>query len=168
MFGDLQQGNLLYVLEKNAQGATLKVAQVESVRNNPAPRYGQMNQFSTPTDMVVDIKARYNEEILEFKQLNTLLGIANSGNLVLSDSEKAMSTEVEALMRTSKQAIDATPYHQRMYADLKGIYMELNPQFAKEKEREDKINALEGKMGKIEGTLDKIQTMLTSLTNVKS
>lgn len=79
-----------------------------------------------------------------------------------------MSAEVEALMRTSKQAIDATPYHQRMYADLKGIYMELNPQFAKEKEREDKINALEGKMGKIEGALDKIQTMLTNLANVKS
>lgn len=167
MFGGLRQGNLLYILEKNAQGATLRVAQVESV-SNPAPRYGQMNQFSAPTDMVVDIKARHNEETLEFKQLNTSLGIANSGNLVLSDSEKAMSTEVEALMRTSKQAIDATPYHQRMYADLKGIYMELNPQFAKEKEREDKINALEGKMGKIEGTLDKIQQMLSNLTSRKS
>ena len=54
MFGGLRQGNLLYILEKNAQGATLRVAQVESV-SNPAPRYGQMNQFSTPTDMVVDI-----------------------------------------------------------------------------------------------------------------
>lgn len=167
MFGGLRQGNLLYILEKNAQGATLRVAQVESV-SNPTPRYGQMNQFSTPTDMVVDIKARHNDETLEFKQLNTSLSIANSGNLILSDSEKTMSAEVEALMRTSKQAIDATPYHQRMYADLKGIYMELNPQFAKEKEREDKINALEGKMGKIEGTLDKIQTMLTNLANVKS
>lgn len=60
------------------------------------------------------------------------------------------------------------PYHQRMYDDLKGIYMELNPQFAKEKEREDKINALEGKMGKIEGTLDKIQQMLSNLTSRKS
>lgn len=167
MFGGLRQGNLLYILEKNAQGATLRVAQVESV-SNPTPRYGQMNQFSAQTDMVVDIKARHNEETLEFKQLNTSLSIANSGNLVLSDSEKAMSAEVEALMRTSKQAIDATPYHQRMYDDLKGIYMELNPQFAKEKEREDKINALEGKMGKIEGTLDKIQQMLSNLTSRKS
>lgn len=122
MFGGLRQGNLLYILEKNAQGATLRVAQVESV-SNPTPRYGQMNQFSTQTDMVVDIKARHNEDVLEFKQLNTSLSIANSGNLVLSDSEKAMSAEVEALMRTSKQAIDATPYHQRMYDDLKGIYM---------------------------------------------
>lgn len=108
MFGGLRQGNLLYILEKNAQGATLRVAQVESV-SNPQPRYGQMNQFPTQTDMVVDIKARHNEETLEFKQLNTSLSIANSGNLVLSDSEKAMSAEVEALMRTSKQAIDATP-----------------------------------------------------------
>ena len=108
MFGGLRQGNLLYILEKNAQGATLRVAQVESV-SNPAPRYGQMNQFSTPTDMVVDIKARHNEETLEFKQLNTSLCIANSGNLVLSDSKEIMSSEVEALMRTSRQTIDSVP-----------------------------------------------------------
>lgn len=167
MFGGLRQGNLLYILEKNAQGATLRVAQVESV-SNPQPRYGQMTQLVGDADKLVDIKARVGEETMEFKQLSYILNIANSGNLVLSDSDKAMSAEVEALMRTSKQAIDATPYHQRMYDDLKGIYMELNPQFAKEKEREDKINALEGKMGRIEGTLDKIQQMLSNLTSRKS
>lgn len=167
MFGGLRQGNLLYILEKNAQGATLRVAQVESV-SNPTPRYGQMNQFSTPTDMVVDIKARHNEETLEFKQLNTSLGIANSGNLVLSDSKEIMSSEVEALMRTSRQTIDSVPFHEKMLADCEAMLKELNPQFAREKEHEEKIDALEGKMGKIEGTLDKIQQMLSNLTSRKS
>lgn len=167
MFGGLRQGNLLYILEKNAQGATLRVAQVESV-SNPQPRYGQMNQFSTQADMVVDIKARHNEDVLEFKQLNTSLSIANSGNLVLSDSKEIMSSEVETLMRTSRQTIDSVPYHEKMLTDCEAMLKELNPQFAREKEHEEKIDALEGKMGRIEGTLNKIQTMLTSLTNGKS
>lgn len=167
MFGGLRQGNLLYILEKNAQGATLRVAQVESV-SNPQPRYGQMSQFSTQTDMVVDIKARHNEETLEFKQLNTSLSIANSGNLVLSDSKEVMSSEVETLMRTSRQTIESVPYHEKMLTDCEAMLKELNPQFAREKEHEEKIDALEGKMGRIEGTLNKIQTMLTSLTGGKS
>lgn len=167
MFGGLRQGNLLYILEKNAQGATLRVAQVESV-SNPQPRYGQMNQFSTQTDMVVDIKARHNEDVLEFKQLNTSLSIANSGNLVLSDSKEIMSSEVETLMRTSRQTIESVPYHEKMLTDCEAMLKELNPQFAREKEHEEKIDALEGKMGRIEGTLNKIQTMLTSLTGGKS
>lgn len=167
MFGGLRQGNLLYILEKNAQGATLRVAQVESV-SNPQPRYGQMNQFSTQTDMVVDIKARHNEDVLEFKQLNTSLSIANSGNLVLSDSKEIMSSEVETLMHTSRQTIDSVPYHEKMLTDCEAMLKELNPQFAREKEHEEKIDALEGKMGRIEGTLNKIQTMLTSLTGGKS
>lgn len=167
MFGGLRQGNLLYILEKNAQGATLRVAQVESI-SNPTPRYGQMNQFSTQTDMVVDIKARHNEDVLEFKQLNISLSIANSGNLVLSDSKEIMSSEVETLMRTSRQMIDSVPYHEKMLTDCEAMLKELNPQFAREKEHEEKIDALEGKMGRIEGTLNKIQTMLTSLTGGKS
>ena len=167
MFGGLRQGNLLYILEKNAQGATLRVAQVESV-SNPQPRYGQMNQFSTQTDMVVDVKARHNEETLEFKQLNTSLSIANSGNLILSDSKEIMSSEVETLMRTSRQTIESVPYHEKMLTDCEAMLKELNPQFAREKEHEEKIDALEGKMGRIEGTLNKIQTMLTSLTGGKS
>lgn len=167
MFGGLRQGNLLYILEKNAQGAALRVAQVESV-SNPQPRYGQMNQFSTQTDMVVDIKARHNEDVLEFKQLNTSLSIANSGNLVLSDSKEIMSSEVETLMRTSRQTIESVPYHEKMLTDCEAMLKELNPQFAREKEHEEKIDALEGKMGRIEGTLNKIQTMLTSLTGGKS
>lgn len=167
MFGGLRQGNLLYILEKNAQGATLRVAQVESI-SNPQPRYGQMNQFSAQTDMVVDIKARHNEDVLEFKQLNTSLSIANSGNLVLSDSKEIMSSEVETLMRTSRQTIESVPYHEKMLTDCEAMLKELNPQFAREKEHEEKIDALEGKMGRIEGTLNKIQTMLTSLTGGKS
>ena len=71
-------------------------------------------------------------------------------------------------MRTSRQTIESVPYHEKMLTDCEAMLRQLNPQFAREKEHEEKIDALEGKMGRIEGTLNKIQTMLTSLTNVKS
>lgn len=165
MFGGLRQGSLLYVLDKSSTGATMRVAEVESV-GNPQPRYGMpMGQFANPNDMVVDIRIKNDGQSVELKQLATNLSIANSGSMVVSDSKEAMGAEVEALIRTSRQALESVPYHEKMLTDCDVILRELNPQFAKEKEREEKIEALEGKMDSIEGTLGKIQAMLTSLTN---
>lgn len=68
-------------------------------------------------------------------------------------------------MRTSRQIVESVPYHEKMLTDCEAILRDLNPQFAKEKEREEKIEALEGKMDSIEGALDKIQSMLANLTS---
>ena len=162
MFGGLRQGSLLYVLEKTANGAKLRIAQVDTI-SNPTPRYGQMSQYGG-TDMVVDVRARVGEEAMEFKQLSSAQSIANSGAMVISDSKEVMSAEVDALMRTSKQVLESITYHEKVLADCEVMMRELNPQLAKEKEQEEKIDALESKMGNIEGTLSKIQTMLINLT----
>ena len=163
MFGGLRQGSLLYVLDKTANGAKLRIAQVDNI-SNPTPRYGQMAQYGGGTDMVVDVRARVGEEAMEFKQLSYAQSIANSGAMVICDSKEVMSAEVDALMRTSKQVLESITYHEKVLADCEAMMRELNPQLAKEKEQEEKIDALESKMGNIEGALNKIQTMLSNLT----
>ena len=163
MFGGLRQGSLLYVLEKTANGAKLRIAQVDTI-SNPTPRYGQMAQYGGGTDMVVDVRARVGEEAMELKQLSSAQSIANSGAMVISDSKEVMSAEVDTLMRTSKQVLESITYHEKVLADCEAMMRELNPQLAKEKEQEEKIDALESKMGNIEGTLNKIQTMLVNLS----
>lgn len=164
MFGGLRQGSLLYVLDKTANGAKLRIAQVDNI-SNPTPRYGQMAQYGGGTDMVVDVRARVGEEAMEFKQLSSAQSIANSGAMVICDSKEVMSAEVDALMRTSKQVLESITYHEKVLADCEAMMRELNPQLAKEKEQEEKIDALESKMGNIEGALNKIQTMLSNLTD---
>lgn len=163
MFGGLRQGSLLYILDKTANGAKLRIAQVDNI-SNPTPRYGQMSQYGGGTDMVVDVRARVGGEAMEFKQLSSSQSIANSGAMVISDSKEVMSAEVDALMRTSKQVLESVTYHEKVLVDCEAMMRELNPQLAKEKEQEEKIGALENKMGNIEGTLSKIQTMLINLT----
>lgn len=67
MFGGLRQGSLLYVLDKNSTGATMRVAEVESV-SNPQPRYGmQIGQFGNPNDMVVDVRIKDAGQSVELK-----------------------------------------------------------------------------------------------------
>lgn len=162
MFQGLRQGALFYILDKG-EGVSLKIGQVVSV-SNPQPRY---NQFGTPTygaqhDMVVDVKVKVADEVMEFKQLNASINIANSGNMVVSDSKEAMSAEVEGLMRSSRQVIDSISYHEKVVASCDAMLRELNPQFAKEKEQEEKIGALEERMGNID---DKLSAMFDLLSD---
>lgn len=161
MFSGLRQGSLFFILEKGEE-LTLKIGQVVSV-SNPQPKY---NQFSvqptfTQPEMVVDVKVKIGEETVDFKQLGANMNIANSGNVVVSDSKEAMSMEVESLLRNSKQIIESVPYHEKVVVSCDSILRELNPQFAKEKEQEEKIDALEEKMGGIESTLNQMMGLLS-------
>lgn len=166
MFSGIRQGNLFYILEKG-EDLNLKIGQVISV-SNPQPKYNQFNTtnaFSQP-EMVVDVKVKVGEESLDFKQLNANMNIANSGNVVVSDSKEAMSAEVESLLRNSKQIIESVPYHERVVLSCDVMLRELNPAFAKEKEQEEKIGALEQRMGHIDGKLEKVLELLSDTVGV--
>ena len=161
MFQGVRQGGLFYILEKG-DDLILKTGQVVSV-SNPQPKYNAlpMTQTFGQTDMVVDIKVKVGEETLEFKQLGATQTIANSGNVIVSDSREAMSAEVEGLLRTSRQVLDSVPFHEKVLVSCDAILRELNPSFAKEKEQEEKIGVLEEKMNGIEDTLSEMMTMLS-------
>lgn len=166
MFSGIRQGNLFYILEKG-EDLNLKIGQVISV-SNPQPKYNQFNTtnaFSQP-EMVVDVKVKVGEESLDFKQLNANMNIANSGNVVVSDSKEAMSAEVESLLRNSKQIIESVPYHERVVSSCDVMLRELNPAFAKEKEQEEKIGALEQRMGHIDGKLEKVLELLSDTVGI--
>ena len=166
MFSGIRQGNLFYILEKG-EDLNLKIGQVISV-SNPQPKYNQFNTtnaFSQP-EMVVDVKVKVGEESLDFKQLNANMNIANSGSVVVSDSKEAMSAEVESLLRNSKQIIESVPYHERVVSSCDVMLRELNPAFAKEKEQEEKIGALEQRMGHIDGKLEKVLELLSDTVGI--
>lgn len=161
MFQGLRQNGLFYILEKG-EDLKLRVGQVVSV-SNPQPKYGQFNTptFGSQPEMTVDVRVKVDDETMEFKQLGANLSIANSGNVVVSDSKEAMSAEVESLLRMSRQVLESIPYHEKVLVSCDSILRELNPSFAKEKEQEEKIGALEERMGNIDDKLNKMFDLLS-------
>lgn len=106
---------------------------------------------------------------MDFKQLPSNLSIANIGqNIVVSENKEAMNAEVEAMLRTSRSVIESVPYHESVIASCDGILRELNPQFAKEKEQEEKIGNLEVEMSKLGTALGSIQNMLAEVLSKSS
>ena len=168
MFSGLRNNNILYILEKTDDGLKVQTGQVVSV-SNPQPKYKQFNattpNFTAQPEMVVDVKVKVDNEDLEFKQLGANLSIANSGNLIVSDSREAINAEVDGIVAMSRQHIEATPFHEKIIATSDEVKRIINPAFAKEKEQEEKIGMLEEKMSGIEGTLNQMMGLLSEAVN---
>lgn len=160
MFGGVRQNSIIYVLDKSEK-PNLKIGQLATI-SNPYPKYQQGTIYTPNAEQVVDISVKTNDGTLEFKQLPTSLSIANSGNVVVSDSRDAMLSEVEGMRRTSQEHLDSVNYHQSVVESCDEMIAVLNPQIAREKENEQRIGAMEERMGGIEGALSNIQEMLTS------
>lgn len=159
MFSGLRQAGLFYILEKGEE-LKLRIGQVISV-SNPQPKYGQYSYGSQP-EMTVDVRVKVDEETLEFKQLNANASIANSGSVIVSDSKEAMNAEVEGLLRTSRGVLDSVSYHEKVLTSCDAILRELNPNFKKEKEQEEKMSMLEDEVIGIKDTLGEMMNMLSS------
>ena len=166
MFSALKQGGRVYILNKG-EDFSLSIGHVEEFTVHPKNEHGRFPAFAIPQEMVVDVKVRIGQDVAEFKDLNANMNIANSGELVVSDSQEAMSVEVEGLLRNSQQAIDSMPYHDKVVKACVPILRELNPQFAKEKEQEEKIGALEERMVNIDEKLTMMYDLLSDTLNHK-
>ena len=170
MFSGLRQNSLFYILEKG-EAVTLKIGQVVSV-SNPQPKYNQyqpLQPYNQP-ETTVDVKVKIGDDTMDFKQLPSNLSIVNFGQngMVVSESKEAMSAEVEAMLRNSNSILDSIPYHKKVITCCDEMLRQLNPQFAKEKEQEEKIGVLEQKMGGIENTLSQMMGMLSEAVGHKN
>lgn len=156
MFSALRQGSTLYILEKG-NVPILKIGQCINTQNN----------FSTYlANNTVDVTVKVDEETIDFKQLPGQLGMAiYNSNTVVSDNREAICQEVENLIRSSKQILESIPIHEKTIEEGERMLKQLSPQFAQQKEQEEKINNLETKVGSMESKLDNITNLLTKALN---
>ena len=163
MFSTLRQNSPIYVLDKK-DSPVLKKGIIETVspqRSRTGSFYGQ------PMDMIVDIRVNIDGTSQEFKNIPANLSIANDGNIVISETKEAMSTEVDSMLSISKQILESVDYHKDVIEKCEQILKDLNPQFAKDKLQEEKINSLESRIGGVENTLGDIKDMLSKALNNK-
>lgn len=86
----------------------------------------------------------------------------NNGKLVLSETKQGLQTEIENVLQNSKQILENIETYKKNIEDCENILKQLNPQFAKDKERDDRIDALDSKFGQMQNSLDQILGILAN------
>jgi hypothetical protein len=61
------------------------------------------------------------------------MGIAfyDNGNTIISDDKESISSEIQNMIKNSKEVLDSIPYHEEVIANGETLLKELNPEFAK-------------------------------------
>ena len=153
MFSALRQGSVVYILEKG-ENPVLKVGQVVSITQ---PNYSSNFLINGST---IDINVKVNNQNMDFKNVPSSQSVANYNNAIITETKELMSNEVDNMLQSSRSIVDSVTYHNNIITSCENILKELNPRFAKEKERDEDINNLKDKMGGIESKMDKILSLL--------
>lgn len=157
MFSTLGQNSLFYILDKNNK-PSLKIGKVKEIKINPQS-YGLVNQQA---DIFVDV----NGDNYEFKNIPTNVSIYSpSIGIIISDNTDSMIKEFESILSHSQEVLNSIDYHKSILDSKDKIMSYLNPKFAKEKEQENKIIALETKVNNIENGISDMKTMMSELLN---
>lgn len=160
MFSTLRKGSTIYILDRTSE-PTVKVGYVENV-SMPRPMYPTYNpQVSLGTNMqtVVDITTRIDNESKEFC-VPSNLSLHTYGDYTLSENKEAMISEVDMLLKNSKDVVDSIDKHKKDITSYENILKELNPVYAKEAERDSAIGELSQRVDSIQDTLDRLEQLL--------
>ena len=147
MFSALSQGSSIYLLDKTSSPKFV-VGEIVGVTQ---PKYA----FNQAT---VDLKVKVDDSIQEFNNLPSINNIVtyNNGKIIISETKQGIQNEVETILTNSKNILDNIDIYKQNVEDCENILKQINPQFAKDKERDDRLQSLENRFDGVESKLDKI------------
>lgn len=147
MFSALSQGSSIYLLDKTSSPKFV-IGEVVGVTQ---PKYN----FNQAT---VDLKIKVDDSIQEFNNLPSINNIVtyNNGKVIISETKQGIQNEVETILTNSKNILSNIDNYKKNVEECEFILKQINPQFAKDKERDDRLLNLETRFDGVESKLDKI------------
>lgn len=157
-------GSPFYVLRKGEK----PVLETGVVKTKSQPRAKFPTQ--TPNIMqgmqmqqVIDVTVTINGKDEVFSEIPINVEIAARGNDTFTGSREAMLQAVDAMLQTSKKAIEQVPYHKSVIAESEKMLEVLNPRYAEEKKQARTISDLEKRQAATDAKLDSILSILQKL-----
>lgn len=168
-FSSLGNGNPFYVLRKGEK-PVLEVGVVKSKTQPRAKFPTQTPNIMTGVQMqqVVDVTATINGKDETFSDIPVNVEIAARGNDTFSGSREAMLQAVDAMLQTSKKALDQVPFHKGVIAESEKMLEVLNPRYAEEKRQARTISDLEKRQAATDQKLDSILEILKKFDTTSS
>ena len=160
-------GNPFYVLRKSEK-PHLEVGVVKSKTQPRAKFPTQTPNIMTGVQIqqVVDIVVTINGKEETFSEIPINVEIAQRGNDTFSGSREAMLQAVDAMLQSSKKAIEQVPYHKSVISETEKMLEVLNPQYAENKQNARVIQSLQEKQKAQEQQLLELKAQNTEMLSI--
>ena len=157
MFSALSQGSLVHILDKT-DGIKYKLGEVIGITQSNGMFGGQFGTPNFTPNSTVTIKLKIDGNVVEYPEApsNSSVASYNNGCLIICETKQAIISEIVTTLPSNKNIIDNISKYEKSIEDCTELLKQLNPQFAKDKERDDRIDGLNNKVTSMEDKLDKI------------
>lgn len=165
MFSALSQGSPIYIIDKT-DGLKYKTGEVVGVVQGNAFG-GTFGTASFVPNGTVTLKVKVDNNVIDYPEvpINGSVMTYNNGATIVCETKQGLISELENILQQTKQILADRPKYEQIVSNCESLLKEINPVFAKDKERDDRINSLDTKVTSMEGKLDRILNVLSSNNN---
>lgn len=159
MFSALNQGSFIYILDKT-KGIKFKIGEVIGTTNPNQNNY-PVNQIP---NQPINLKVKVEDTVYDFNAISSSASLVtyDNGRFVISETKQGLQSEVYAILQNRKNIIENIPQYKNDIVECETVLKDLNPEFAKDKERDERIDSLSTQVTNMQSTLDKIVNLISS------
>uniref|UniRef100_A0AAU8MGR2 Uncharacterized protein n=2 Tax=unclassified Crassvirales TaxID=2949298 RepID=A0AAU8MGR2_9CAUD len=155
MFSALNQGSRVYILNKT-NGIEFKIGEVVGT-TTPLFATDGSNM------MVINLKVKVDGNTVDYNNVpaNNNVVSYNNGNLIVAETKQSIQSEIEATLQHATYVIEHIEDYKSQVTACEEVLKELNPQFAKDKARDERIAGIENEVAGMKGDIAKILAAVT-------
>lgn len=159
MFSALNQGSFVYILDKT-KGIKFKIGEVIGTASTNQNNY-PVNQIP---NQPINLKVKVEDTVYDFNAISSSASLVtyDNGKFVISETKQGLQSEVYAILQNRKNIIENIPQYKNEIVECETVLKDLNPEFAKDKERDERIDSLSTQVTNMQSTLDKIVNLISS------
>ena len=156
MFSALNQGSLVYILDKTDK---LKYSIGEVVGTT-------IPQFSTDgiNQMVMNIKVKVGDVTTDFNNIpsNSSIVTYKGGKTIIAETKQQIQAEVESILHKANYTLEHIEDIKDEAEQAESILKSIDINYAKDKARDEEIASLKDKVLGVESKLDKILDIVSN------
>jgi len=149
MFSALSQGSLVYILDKT-NGVKFSIGEIVGTT---VPQYS-----IDGSGMVMKLSIKVNGNVAEYNNVPSAATIVsyNNGKLVIAETKQAIQSEVESTLHNANYVIEHIDKYKLQITQCEEVLKELNPQYAKDKARDEEIVGIKNEVAGMKADIAKI------------
>ena len=155
MFSGLTQGSLVYILDKT-DGVKFKIGEIVGTT---------VPQFAVDgSGMVMKLSVKINGNVAEYNNVPSAATIVsyNNGKFVIAETKQSIQSEVESTLHNANYIIEHIEDYKSQITQCENVLKELNPQYAKDKARDEEIAGIKSEVAGMKGDIAKILAAVTN------
>lgn len=155
MFSALNQGSLVYILDKT-DGVKFKIGEIVGTT---------VPQFAIDgSGMVMKLSIKINGNVAEYNNVPSAATIVsyNNGKFIIAETKQSIQSEVESTLHNANYIIEHIEDYKSQITQCENVLKELNPQYAKDKARDEEIANIKSEVAGMKTNIDKILAAVTN------